>query len=398
MVEMMANDKPKDESIIFCNHRVWIYGIGVIGKRVCRLFYFFNIQIKGILVTAKKGNISNYFGIPVFEFDRAEIEENDVIVVTAAGKAQSEICNNVSSKGFNYIVWSTNHLQSLWKSCKYVFEDRRQDRKKACIVLSGYKELLWDGVFDRLKTFCPKDIDICICSAGKYSDTLSGFSRKNGWSYLSTEVNSVSLTQNIAISLFPDADWIYKMDEDMFITEGTLENMLTASEQFILTKPYQFGLCSALIPVNGIGYRIFLNKYDLLDDYQNRFGAAIIGGNPKSQIECNPETAEFMWSQLPQIDTMATDATNEDGITICNTRLSIGLILFQRELWEYMQGFLVYGSMDLGIDEEDINAFCINNSRAMIIADNAIAGHFGFGKQNADMTKFYTEHIDLFRR
>lgn len=61
-----------------------------------------------------------------------------------------------------------------------------------------------------------------------------------------------------------------------------------------------------------------------------------------------------------------------------------------------MQGFIVYGNMDLGVDEEDINAYCINNSKIMAISMNSVAGHFGFGKQTNEMKKFYIENPEQF--
>ena len=50
------------------------------------------------------------------------------------------------------------------------------------------------------------EMDICIVSSGLYSDRLSEIAKKYGWSYLSTKRNSVTLTQNTAIKLFPLPD------------------------------------------------------------------------------------------------------------------------------------------------------------------------------------------------
>ena len=36
---------------------------------------------------------------------------------------------------------------------KYKFEDRRKNKEKLCIILSGYQEYVWDVVFKRIKKY-----------------------------------------------------------------------------------------------------------------------------------------------------------------------------------------------------------------------------------------------------
>lgn len=378
--------------------RVWIYGIGVIGKRICQIFDYFGINIEGILVSSMRGNIDCYMGIPVRKFLASEFESDDLIIVTAIGEAQEEIVKNISLYNVNYIVWTPDLLCSLWKDCIYTFENRIKGEKKMCLVLSGYKNYLWNNVFKRLKEHVPDDVEICLCSAGKYVDELSEIAQKNDWSYLCTEINSVSLIQNICVSLYKDAKWIFKMDEDMFVTKGTFENLIRTANEIKDSDIYELGLCSPLIPVNAIGYRYILERYKCLQAFEDKFGKALLGGSPRREIEKNPEAAKFMWGYqgIPQLDQLAADMQKESGYQICNTRLSIGFILFPREMWERMQGFIVYGNMDLGVDEEDINAYCINNSKIMAISRNSVAGHFGFGKQTHEMRKFYAEASEWF--
>lgn len=378
--------------------RIWLYGLGSFGKRVCLLFEYFGIEIYGILVSNANKNIDSYKGIKVKEFNVSEFDKNDLIIVTAIGQAKEEIISNLVREQINFLIWNSNLLRKLWKNCKYTFEERMSGNNKVCIVLSGYKDYLWQSVFKRLENNLPNDVDVCVCSAGKYVNELSRIAEENSWSYLSTEVNSVSLVQNICISLFSDAEWIYKMDEDMFVTHNMFSNMLRAAEEIIDSGTYEFGLCSPLIPVNANGYRYILERYKKLDDYVDKYGHATVGGCSQREIERNPDTAKYMWGKggLPHIDVMAEDVSGDCRYEICSTRLSIGLILFQRELWESMQGFTVYGNMDLGIDEEDINAYCINNSKVMAIAMNSIAGHFGFGKQTDEMKKYYSDNRTLF--
>ncbi len=380
------------------HRRIWIYGIGVVGKRVCRIFNYFGIEIEGIIVSSMKGNIDTYMGIAVRELDECCIPAEALVVVTATGRAKDEICANIASENREYIVWTPELLTGFWKSCEYKFINRKKDKNKLCLVLSGYKDFLWENVYERLNKYTPDNVEICLCSAGKYCEALSEIAEKYNWSYLSVPVNSVSLTQNICISIFEKADWIYKMDEDMFVTQGTFENMYTISQKVIASGTYDFGVCSPLIPVNSIGYRYILEKYGKLSEFERMYGKAYVGGSAQREIERNPLTSAYMWGEgeLPQLDDIAEDFKDNEEYVLCNTRLSIGLILFRRELWNRMQGFVVYGNMDLGVDEEDINAFCINDSKVMAIAMNAVAGHFGFGKQTDEMKKYYQNNRNRF--
>lgn len=380
------------------NKRIWIYGIGVIGKRICQIFSYFGIKIEGIIVSSIKGNIDTYMGISVSEFDTCSISTEDLIIVTATGKAKDEICSNIALQNKEYIVWTPSLLNELWKSCDYKFINRKKDKDKLCIVLSGYKEFLWENIYERLNKYTPDDVEVCLCSAGQYSEALCEIAERNNWSYLSVPVNSVSLTQNICISIFEKANWIYKMDEDMFVTQGAFENMYAIAQEIISSGKYDFGVCSPLIPVNAIGYRYILEKYEKLFEYEKLFGKAYVGGSVQREIEKNPLAAAYMWGEgeMPQLDDIAKDFREVCEYRLCTTRLSIGLILFQRELWNRMQGFVVYGNMDLGVDEEDVNAFCINDSKVIGIAMNAIVGHFGFGKQTGEMKKYYKNNRNRF--
>ena len=71
------------------------------------------------------------------------------------------------------------------------------------MILAGYKEVVWEDVFGRIKKYIPEDVDFCIVTSGMINDKLRKLAKKNNWSYLSTQRNCVTLAQNIAISLFP---------------------------------------------------------------------------------------------------------------------------------------------------------------------------------------------------
>lgn len=150
------------------------------------------------------------------------------------------------------------------------FIDRSKNRDILCIVLAGYKDYLYTPVFSRLKQYAIPNMDICVVSSGKHSDKLMELCEVNEWSYLSTKHNNVSLIQNIAIKFHPDAQYIFKLDEDIFIPKDYFKNMLRAMEH-AHTGYYSPGVIAPLIPVNGYGYMRILEKLNKMDIYRTLF-------------------------------------------------------------------------------------------------------------------------------
>ena len=73
---------------------------------------------------------------------------------------------------------------------------------------------------------------------------------------------------------------------------------------------------------------------------------------------------------------------------VCPIRFSIGIILFERDLWKGMGYFHVSSKgSDMGSDEVQINEYCLIQSRPMVVSQNSIAGHLSFGPQNKAMIK-----------
>jgi hypothetical protein len=143
---------------------------------------------------------------------------------------------------------------------KYSFDDFSHASDVACIVLAGYKPYLYPYVFPRLKRFAPRDMDICIVTAGKCVEPLQELCRENGWSYISTKDNNVALAQNIAINCLPHAKLVFKLDEDIFVTEGFFSKMLAARDH-ALKGEYLPGVIAPILPVNGYGHLHVLKRY-----------------------------------------------------------------------------------------------------------------------------------------
>ncbi|MGU9999231.1 hypothetical protein [Latilactobacillus curvatus] len=283
---------------------------------------------------------------------------------------------------------------------KYTFVDRKKNSDHVCIILAGYKDFLWDDVFGRLLAYYPENWDVCVMSAGMFSERLDKICKKNNWSYLATKRNNLSLIQNIAIKEFSKAKYIYKMDEDIFVTKnifGLLENGLLEVEN---NSEYIPGYVAPIINVNSFTYSNILRKYGLLDVYSKKYGVIKRRGSLGPEISTNPDVAKFMWDgdgALPQIDEIALEYSKEQAtFEACSIRFNIGLILFRRELWTDMKMFPIHKGNGLGKDEEDLDVFCMLLDRPAMIIKNSFVGHLGYGPQAKKMKKYYFEHKEIF--
>ena len=52
----------------------------------------------------------------------------------------------------------------------------------------------------------------------------------------------------------------------------------------------------------------------------------------------------------------------------------------------------------MGVDEEAFCQYCMIQSKAMIVAENAVVGHLAYGPQNKEMERYYHLHKEKFRR
>ncbi|GAB6159947.1 hypothetical protein [Howardella ureilytica] len=307
------------------------------------------------------------------------------------------------------------------------FIDRSNGKKAMCMVLAGCKEKLFPHTLKRLKMFEHDKVDIVIVSSGKYVAELDDICKGYKWSYLWTKENDVSLVQNIAIMNHPKAKYIFKLDEDIFITKDYFDKMFTAyahckygvktkkdafkklgfiRDDGVLENPnvepveYNPGFIAPLIPLNGFGMVRIVKKLDAVSQYEKRFGSHPM--YHELRVFEDPEMAKFLWGDdgvIPHVD----DMNNKFGIdplteSACATRFSIGAIMFERMLWRKMGGFKVIPlNHRLGIDEEQINAFCVNTGHPMMVSENIVVGHFSFGHQTEAMYEYMDEHPEIFK-
>ena len=285
------------------------------------------------------------------------------------------------------------------------FENRSSGYNKLCIILAGYKKYLMGDVFGRIENELPDDMDVCVVTSGKYDEEIAEICKENKWSYLSTKENHVGLVQNVAISLHPKAEFIFKLDEDIFITKDYFERMIGAYKRG-QKGDYIPGVMAPILPINGYGYARVLNKLGLEEVFSERFGEIKIAASQNKKntvkIETSPDIAKFFWGEgniVPDIDAIDRQFREERLQELpCCIRFSIGAILFERELWEEMGMFEVDYSYDhMGADEVQLCEFCHIMSRPIMVSENIVVGHFSFGPQTEEMKEFYKEHPERFK-
>lgn len=388
------------------SQHIYLYGAGLTGINYLQRFrrHLPSRPIESIIVSEKQGNPEKIGSFNIVPLSELSVPKKTAFFwITAGTKHQKGIIQNLEKAGYsNYIIPNQEILEKLYMLEKYEFIDRRTFQDKVLFVLAGYKEFLWKDVFERLEKYIPKDIEVCILSSGRKIDRLAEIAEKNKWSYLSTTYNSVTMIQNIAMEYYQQAQWFYKMDEDIFLTEGTLESMMRTFITVPKLEPCNVGVVAPLIPLNGYGYIRVLDKLGLRDKYEKLFDKVLSGGYPDKKIESDVKAAAFMWGateEMPRLDELNRKFGNSHKYSFCNVRFSIGCILYNREFWDKMGGAYPYGtslSGDVGEDEVHLCARTILKSYTLVVDESSVVGHFSFGAQTEGMKDYYVARHELF--
>lgn len=282
------------------------------------------------------------------------------------------------------------------------FIDNRKDTNKLLIVLAGYKQDIWDSVFARLNKYIDKDINVCIVTSGLLSKPLMKLCKKNKWSYLGTDINNLCMAQNDCIRMFPEAQFIFKMDEDMFVTKDCFS---TLYNDFLRCKDEYSVIPSIIVPVinvNCVTYFFMLKSAGLLEDFRKKTGIRPMvtnGLHHSIDVLESPKMSTYMWEHF-DIDTFKMGFVDMMPSPI---RFSIGLMMMTRNIWEELGGFPVdlnakeeYRRIGLGEDEKALCKFAMNHAKPIMIDFNTCVGHLGYGPQTKEMIKFYKSHKHLF--
>lgn len=322
----------------------------------------------------------------------------DLVTLETGGKRLFKFLNPINSYKNTDLFLQKKYYSD--RKHDYHFDDRRKHRKNVCMVLAGYKEELYNIVFSRLRRFAPKDIDICLITSGKYSERVDVVAKENDWSYLYTRENNVSLAQNLAIDLHPDAEGIYKIDEDIFVTKYFFDTLRNTYDKLLKEADFYPGPIAPLIPVHGYGSIRVLEKTNLMKAYSSFLGKETLP-RMAGEIFSSPEAALFMWGadgSMPHIDTLNIRFhENAFSYTLCPIIFSIGSIYFRREFWQNMGGFYIqkYGS-SMGEDEKQLCTYAMRRERPIVVSENTLVGHLAFGPQSEIMMKYFHEHRERF--
>jgi hypothetical protein len=280
---------------------------------------------------------------------------------------------------------------------RHRFIDRSHGSDRALLILGGHRPYLWPHTLSRLGRHTPADIDVCLVTAGVDHPELEELASQHAWSYLSTTNGNVSLAQNLAIDRLPRAQEIFKIDEDIFISEGFFSSLRDGLHQAQARSEFAVGLCSPVLNVNGFSYVDFLRVKQVEHDYTTRFGELrrAAGGVP---AHFDGAAAVWLWQHtLPIDETAAEFGSRPFGWSVVPHRLSIGAVLFERAFWKEMRGFTRgFGAPGLGRDEGYISTVCTQTSQVPVVIHNVFAGHFAFGPQEPAMREAFGARLSEF--
>ena len=358
-----------------------------------------SINILMILDNFKDIFLKEYKGIPVkCPYVLHNLQKDSFVVLLCVNYAES-IRKQLNAYGITEVYNLRNIDETFtFEKCDlpYHFINRSKSKKNLCYVLAGYEPVLWNNTLGRIEAFQSNDVDYCLVSSGKYDETLNQIAQRNNWSYLYTDQNQVCYIQNLVIDLHPSAEYIIKMDEDMFIGKNFFPTMLAEFHKIEKEGDYRIGFAVPVIPLNCSGYVSYLKLTGTKEAYEQRFGRAY--RSRFSAVFNVPETAEFLWDTMDSFDDMANRFANNKGYEICDCYFNIGCIMFTRERWLMMGKWPEDpNSSGMGIDEAYIYSDNIEKDLSIYELKKVLVGHLAFGHQKQQMLKYFEDHIQKFK-
>lgn len=288
----------------------------------------------------------------------------------------------------------------------FEFVNRQSGHRYLLIVLAGYQPYYFDAVFERVRK-CElqfKDgIDVCICGSNcpqESKNLLNSLCQKNSWSFLFFRKNRITQIQNTAIMLHQQAEWIFKMDEDIILCDDYFTKMKDAYVRAEEELPYTVGFLGPVLNINAFGTQVFLKRINKWDEFQKLYGPFKVGGminTPMDSIHNDREWAEYIWRCSIPFDRVASEIARSKEIVVCPIRFSIGAILIKREFFEYNGWLPVARKGGLGSDEKYLCDTCIEGMYGIAVATGIFVGHLGFGPQKEICHQFLIDHSSEIR-
>lgn len=397
---MICNNltKLEEEQKITKSNRIVLWGISNSTKEVVEWLNSRGYHVTYIVDNFKYTFYQEYLGIPVRKPDVLQ-EDHDNVKVLLAVNFSDAIRKQLHAYGITD-VYNLRALQEKpQEKCEipYHFVNRKRDCDTLCYIIAGYeKKDIWSNVLERVKTYQDIEMDICIVSSGKYLEELDRLARTNQWSYLWTDTNQVSYIQNQVIELHPNAQYIFKLDEDIFIGKHYFSEMKSTYQEIETEGEYRINFLVPVISVNCYGYRTFLNALGKTKEYESLYGRAY--RSRFSAVFSLEDVAEYLWKLTGRIDeTVDAFYHREKQISLCNCYFNIGAILYSRERWLLMGKWPeIPGTSGMGIDETTILKDGNEKDFAVYEVGNVFVGHFAFGHQKKRMMEYFIEHKEDF--
>ena len=280
---------------------------------------------------------------------------------------------------------------------RHRLEDRSSGSERLLILIAGHKELLWPWTLDRVSKHVPSDLDVCLVTPGVDLPKLADLAREHGWSYLATRGGHVSVAQNLALRAHPDARYVFKVDEDVFVPQRFFESLFDGYLRVKEEAEFSLGFCAPILNVNGFSYVDYLDALGQAEAYRERFGT-LRRASDGIPVHHDGNAAVWLWERGLPVEEIATEISKRPfRFSVVPHRFSIGAILFERDLWEGMNGFKrLQRSPGLGEDEQHICVECLSRSRIMAVLQNVYAGHFAFGPQQPAMEAAFGSRLSEF--
>lgn len=282
--------------------------------------------------------------------------------------------------------------------------DNRTNKHILVMCLVGYKPDLWNKVFDRFIKYMDLDADVCLVSSGTSNKHLELLAFEHKWSYLTTKENNLCLAQNECIKCHPNAEYIFKIDEDMFVTKHSFSRLLEEMKHLEEHSDYVPGAIMPLINVNATCLPRLLKLTNHWQAYFETFGKPYVsdGRTHHDNITFDANISKWLWYHISiDSDIKQLDKTNHSEL--CATRFSIGMVLFKRDVWQNMGQFpytpddpVEYKRIGLGEDEKALCSYCMMKARPMFICNDVLVGHLSYGPTTKEMMSFFKTHQELF--
>lgn len=340
-----------------------------------------------------------FMGIPVlYPYDVSKKDKTESTLIID-NNYSSDIIREAIAYGFESIYdvrHPDNRIEMSHCDFEYKFIDRSHGRKVLCYILTGYQNEIWDSTLTRIEKYQYPDIDYCLITSGKYDPYIDNMARKNDWSYLYSEKNQVCWIQNLVIDLHPAADYIIKMDEDIFIGKHFFKDMLQGYKKAELTE-YRIGFAAPVIPLNCCGYVSYLDSIGRRKEFEEKFGRAYrFRFSAVFNVE---ETAVWLCDTMESFDKMEdyfhAGMTTDPQIRACF--FNVGCIMFSRKRWFLMGKFIENpNGSGMGADEKQICDNNCTNDMPIFEITNALVWHLAFGKQKHVMMDYYYRNKEKF--